>query len=171
MTTADGVAWCRWIEFINKIMKSRNVSYLGFASICSSTHYLKALSHVDTQYSETYGEGLDTPMDVRGLHRLDIINLVKFFKEMIGDPNTVTSLNPFQGISTAPLPTPSMPACYQLGVEMLGRAGVDIDLGDYRFRRPWDFIMAVARGTSAPIGYNLPASWTHHMQNYLKDFH
>ena len=55
----------RWIEYVNKIMKSRNSSFNAFESASIFTENVKACVHVDTEYSEACGEGLDTPMDAR----------------------------------------------------------------------------------------------------------
>ena len=58
-------ACIRWIEFVNKIMKSRNSSYNAFETASVFTENVKACVHVDTEYSEAFGEGLDTPMEAR----------------------------------------------------------------------------------------------------------
>ena len=124
----------------------RNQSHASFDTTTTFTKHLKGIAHVDTQYSEVYGEGLDTPMGARGNYANDVMALVKHLKAKIGDSATSTNINPFQGI-----------------------AGVDISLGDYRKRKPWTFIKAVSEGKSAPYGYNNPQSWQKFMQHYLDD--
>ena len=73
--------------------------------------------HVDMQFSEVWGEGLDTPIGARGNYTNDILSLVKMFHELMPDPTSETDHNPFQGVS-----------------------GVGINAGDMRLRRPWAFI-------------------------------
>ena len=50
---------------MNWIMKSRNSSFNAFESASVFTENIKAVVHVDSEYSQAYGEGLDTPMEAR----------------------------------------------------------------------------------------------------------
>ena len=139
-------AYDRWIEYVNNIMKSRNISYCGFEGLIEFTANLKSLYHVDMQYSEVYGEALDTPITARGNYSNDIESLLRFFHEKIPDPSETTNMNPFQGL-----------------------AGVDLTAGDYRVRKPWAFVLAIANGRSAPRGYNNCKTWQDHFNDYIKD--
>ena len=127
------------------LLKKRNQSHASFDTTTTFTENLKAIAHVDTQYSEIYGEGLDTPIEARGNYRNDVLAVLKYLKEMIPNPTEDSNINPFQGV------------------------GVDITLGDYKVRKPWAFYKAVAEGRAAPRGYNNPQSWQQHMQHYLND--
>ena len=100
------------------------------------------------QYSDVYGEGLDTPMNARGNYSNDILALLRMFSELIPDPSARTTLNPFQGVA---------------GVELYAEGG------DYRLRQPWKFIRAVSEGRSAPIGYTTGSTTKNHVTSYLRD--
>ena len=129
---------------MNKLLKERNQTHSSFDSTTTFTQHLKGIAHVDTQYSEVYGEGLDTPMEARGNYRNDVVTVARYFKRLIPSPFEESTHQPFQGL-----------------------AGVDISKGDWRLRKPWAFVKAVADGRSAPYGYNNPKSWEHHFQDYL----
>ena len=125
-------------------MKDRNQSHASFDTTTTFTKHLKAIAHVDSQYSEAYGEGLDTPMEARGNYRNDVLSMVRHFKSKIGDPFQTTTHNPFQG-----------------------NGGVDLDKGDYRTRKPWEHIPNVAAGRSAPWGTSTAATWQKYMSDYI----
>ena len=127
------------------MLKQRNISHKGFDALLNFTQNIKSIIHTDMQYSEVYGEGLDTPITARGNYLNDISALLQYYREKVGDHSVVTDVNPFQG-----------------------RNGVDLNAGDYRLRKPWVFLRAVSLGRSAPFGQASAMSWQDHFKSYLK---
>ena len=133
---------------MNKLLKQRNLSHKGFDSLINFTQNIKAIMHVDMQYSDVFNEGLETPMNARGNYTHDVEAILRLFRELIPDHTVRTDLNPFQGV-----------ACVNMYAEG----------GDYRLRQPWKFIRAVHEGKSSPIGYNMVSQSHQHVTNYLRD--
>ena len=90
-------AYDRWIEYLNHLLKERNSGHQAFEHATTFTEYLKAIAHVDMQFSEAWGEGLDTPIGARGNYVNDISSLVSMFHDLIPDPALATLHQPFQG--------------------------------------------------------------------------
>ena len=137
----------RWVEFVNGLLKSRNISYNGFDGLVEFSHNLKAICHVDTQFSEAHGEVLDTPMSARGNHANDVKALLRYYQQKIPDHHMHSDVNPFQGIGE----------------------GVDLDAGDYRQRKPWEYVKAVSEGRSAPWGTHVRLSAEAYVDHYLEN--
>ena len=137
---------CRWVEYINAVLKSRNISHSGFDGLVEFSHNLKAICHVDANYSEVYGEVLDTPMTARGNYTNDISALLRYHQTKIGDHHAHSSINPFQGDD-----------------------GVDIEAGDYRLRKPWEYVRSVSQGRSAPIMTHTRLTAEQYVSGYLED--
>ena len=145
-TVSNLVFGLRYVEYVNGVLKHRNISYSGFDGLVEFSHNLKATCHVDCMYSEAFGEALDTPMTARGNYQNDVKALLRYYQRMIPSSHDPTSINPFQGVN-----------------------GVELDLGDYRLRKPWEFVKAVAQGSSAAWGTNVRQSAGQYVDHYLDD--
>jgi hypothetical protein len=104
---------------------------------------VKALIHADLNYSEEFGNGLDTPMGARGNYSNDVQYMVRWFQHLIPDYRANTRINPFTGTS--------------------------INTGDYRENKPWIFVDHVAVGRAAPKGFHGRQRWQLWMQHYIDD--
>lgn len=138
----------RFLEYVNLLQQKRGTAFRGFDSQLQFSHFLGPLIHCDAAWKTADGPGTGLDDGIAAFLYNDVSQVRRKLRETLG-----TDL-------TADVPGNAL---WHTG------NAVPLDGGDYRERKPWEWVEAVIKGTSAGCGRNLrsPMSWREFVRDWL----
>jgi hypothetical protein len=128
----------RLLEYVNLLQQRRMNAFIGFDTALHHTPLLRAMLHVDHAYEEAvHGAAkTDDPMTVSMIYQARLLQDL-FLSKLGSDWTRADNTNPFWYTGNA--------------VPMGG--------GDFRYRKPWEWVSRVAQGLSCGQGRAHSESW------------
>lgn len=138
----------RFLETINNLQQKRMSSFVGFETGLHNTHLLQPMLHVDHAWQDAT-QGHTPTDDIMTLSMMvEARKLQDWFLELCGTDLTVDDdENPFHHTGNP----------------------VSLERGDYRERKPWEWIWRVAAGLVAGKGRSSerPLSWSAYVNAFI----